>query len=468
MFRDCAEEPPRPPWDTLPLEQRSAGSPQRQCVGQDGEQPADNERAEAAASCVWDLQAPSRGGLSAEATATVGARRDEFGLRLRDCFKTRTRDTSANADDYLRGPLTMDNERHFAHRARHMPGDDGPALQHLLSNSPWAGHASCGQMPAESKATAVLAQGSTLMREESAAEQAGTHHAGASRPYHGRRGQVDVCRVDTGLTEAHGGLAARVDGALCVPAEWCGAALAQRRPELGIPAERRLETPLQWGLQRGKRVKAHGLPFALLACDALYGRDSPLRAEVDAAGVGYAAPVPADTHVYLSEPRVGVPEQRGTRGRPRPRLPVLSQQRPHAVRALARHPQTVWQQVVVRHPARGRWAADVAVPRVWTVAGGTRARAAWLVRRRAAAGDCSSTRRNAPEEAPHEHLSAWSCRRSFAERTCAEAKTASGWDACQAQQYRAWEHHWAHTAAAVWGIAQTQLAWAQAYPRDPA
>jgi SRSO17 transposase len=468
MFRDCAEEPPMPPWDTLPLEQRSAGSTQRQCVGQYGERPADNERAEAAESCVWDLHAPSRWGLSAEATSPVGERLYEFGRRFRDCFKTRTRDTRANAYDDLRAQLTMDNERNFANMARNMTGDDGQALQHLMAHSPWAGQAIFGQMQAAIKATAVWAQGSPLILEESADEKAGTHNAGAARQYNGRIGQVDVCRVDTCLPSANGGLWAMVDGELFWPDEWCGAAFAQRRPELGIPAERRFETKLQLGLKMGKRVKAHGLPFALLACDARYGRDSQFRAEVDAAGVGDAAQVPADTSVYLSEPRGGGPEKRGQRGRPRTRLPVLSRPRPHAVRALARHPQTGWQQVVGRHTARGRLAADCAGQRVWSVAGGTRARAAWLVLRRDAEGDCSSTLRKAPEDAPHEPLSAWSCRRDFAERTFAEAKTELGWDEFQAQKDRAWEHHVALTAAAVWFSAQTKLAWAQAYPRDPA
>ena len=91
----------------------------------------------------------------------------------------------------------------------------------------------------------------------------------------------------------------------------------------------------------------------------------------------------------MSEPQVGVPEQRGKRGRPRPRLQVLRRQRPHEVRALARPPQTVWQQVMVRSTARGRLAAACAVRRVWTVAAGHRPRVEWLVRRREAAGDCS-------------------------------------------------------------------------------
>jgi hypothetical protein len=54
------------------------------------------------------------------------------------------------------------------------------------------------------------------------------------------------------------------------------------------------------------------------------------------------------------------------------------------------------------------------------------------------------------------------------ERTFEDAKTEMGWDAFQAQTYRAWEHHLARTAAAWWFVAQTTFVWAQMSPRDPA
>ncbi len=175
-------------WDTLPLEQSPAGAPRRPWFWQPGEWPAENETDEAAESDVWDLHAPHRWGLSAAAVSTVGERLYEFWLRFRDCVTTRTRDTSAKASNSLRGQLTMDNARNCANMARHMTGDDGQALQHFLSNSPWAGQAVFGQMQTEIKATAALAQGSTLMLDERADEKAGTHNAVASRPYHGRLG----------------------------------------------------------------------------------------------------------------------------------------------------------------------------------------------------------------------------------------------------------------------------------------
>jgi hypothetical protein len=87
---------------------------------------------------VWDLHDPSRWGLSAEATSTVGERLYEFWLRFRACFKTRTRDTSANAYNSLRGQLTMDNERNVANMARNMvvylsPADKSHRLTRRLS-----------------------------------------------------------------------------------------------------------------------------------------------------------------------------------------------------------------------------------------------------------------------------------------------------------------------------------------------
>jgi SRSO17 transposase len=222
------------------------------------------------------------------------------------------------------------------------------------------------------------------------------------------------------------------------------------------------------GLKMVKRVKAQGVPFDLLACDALYGRDSQFRADLAAANVQYAAQVPADTLVYLSEPHVGIPPKRGKRGRPRTRLQVLRGQGPYEVRALAQHPQTTWQQVQVRHTERGRLIADFAVRRVWTVAAGQRPRTEWLVIRRNSEGDCSYTLLNAPTDTPQARLIAWSCRRYFTERTFEDAKTEIGWDEFQAQKYRAWEHHLALTAAALWFVAQTKFEWAQMYARDPA
>jgi hypothetical protein len=200
MLSDCSEDAPMAPYPEWPLEESRAGTGLQQLVGHWRERPAQNEAADAYEYCEPALHAPRRWGLSAEAVAHLGDRLCQFWLRFRSCLTTRTRDTSECADDYLRAQLTMDTERNCANMDRTLHGGDGQALQHFMSNSPWSGPAVFDQMQAEIKATPALAHGSTLMLDASADEKAGTHHAGASRPYNGRLGKVDVCRVDTCLT----------------------------------------------------------------------------------------------------------------------------------------------------------------------------------------------------------------------------------------------------------------------------
>ena len=451
------------------LEDSPTRVPWRQLAGNRREQPTDDAIAEAVESLDPELYDPRRWGLSAAAVAALAERLYEFWQRFRRCFKTCTRDPSEQAYDYLRGQLTRASKRNFANMARTTTGHDGQALQHFMSNSPWSGQGVFQQMQAEITATPALGQGGTLILDESADEKAGTHNAGAARQYNGRLGKVDLCRVDTCLTYANPtvGLWTLVDGELFLPEEWFGEERAELRQELGIPPDRTFETKLELGLKMIKRVKAHGVPVELVACDAFYGRDRHFRAALDAEDVPYAAQVPTDTLVYLREPRVGVPKKRRKRGRPRTRLRILSRQQPHEVRALARRPQTTWQHIHVRHTERGRLEADFAVQWVWTVAEGQQPRAEWLVIRRDAEGDYSYTLLHAPADTAHERLIEWSCRRYFTERTCEDAKTEIGWDEFQAQKYRAWEHHLALTAAALWFVAQTKLAWAQMYARDP-
>ena len=213
---------------------------------------------------MWDAQ---RWGLPPEAIAELRERLYQFWERFRDCFTGRTRDPSRKAYDYLRAQLTMDTERNFANIARSLNRTDGQALQHFMSNSPWAGAGVFQRIQMEITATPALAQGSTLILDESADEKAGQHNAGASRQWNGRLGKVDMCRVDTCLSyyNAEVGLWMMVDGELFLPEEWFEEDFAELRQELGIPKERCFETKIELGLKMVKRAKANGLPFDLLA-----------------------------------------------------------------------------------------------------------------------------------------------------------------------------------------------------------
>lgn len=365
----------------------------------------------------------------------------------------------------------MDARRNFAHIGRTLHGDDGQALQQFMSDSPWQAQAVFRQIQADLATTPALA-GGTLILDETAEEKAGTDNAGASRQYDGRRGKLDVCRVDTWLGDFHpqANLWTLIDAELFLPEEWFSSDFAEKRRKLGIPDERRFQTKPQLGWQMIQRARAQGLSFRLVAMDALYGNKQRLRADLDVAGLGYAAEVSARTLVYRKCPRVGVPPSAAS-GRAQTKPCVLGGPPPVEVRALARHRNTVWRRVRVRGCERGWLEAEFAVERVWTVdldgAEGQQVRAEWLVIRREADGDCSYTLLNASAETAPEELIERSCQRYFVERLIEDSKGPLGFDEFCARKYRAVEHHLALTALTLWFVAQTKWEWAQLQQRDP-
>lgn len=417
-----------------------------------------------------DVFDPARWGLCLTAILDLGLRLYRFWERYRPLFASRTRDTSSQAYLYLRAVLTLERERNFKNMARRLDhGNDGQALQHFMSTSPWDKRAVFCQIQTELTAIPALREGSVLILDESADAKAGQQSAGAARQRNGRLGKVDVCQVGTYLAYANvaANLWTLVDGELFLPEVWLTPAYADQRKACGVPAERVFQRKIDLGLQMIDRARANGLPFERVACDAFYGRDRQFRADLQTKNVLYAADIPADTRVYRQEPRVGVPSKCHRRGRRPTRWKVLSRQRAHSVSRLARSKQTTWQHLRLRPTERGWLEADFAVERVWTITAAGQVRAEWLVIRRELNGKCSYTLLNDPPDTPVETLIAASCQRYFTERVYEDAKTDLGWAEFQALKYRAWEHHLALTALALWFVAETKWQWAQTYARDP-
>ena len=146
-----------------------------------------------------DVFDPQRWRLPAEAVADLADRLRRVWSRFRDCFKTKTRDTSQYALAYLRGLLTMETKRHFANIARRVidPDDDGQSLQHFMSDSPWSAQAVFAQIQAEIRRRPDL-QGGMLTLDESGDKCSGPQKAGAARQYLGRLGKVDLGQVGVG------------------------------------------------------------------------------------------------------------------------------------------------------------------------------------------------------------------------------------------------------------------------------
>jgi SRSO17 transposase len=332
------------------------------------------------------------------------------------CFLTKTRDTSRNAYVYMRGQLTMDAKRHFAGIGRQVGGHDGQSLQHFMSNSPWDGSRVYEQIQAEICERPQLAQGSMLVLDESADEKAGRDNAGSSRQYNGRMGKIDVCQVGVVLSYVNWKsgpwpIWTWVDGELFLPEEWFTPAFAHKRKKLEIPEDRRFATKIELGLAMIQRAKQRELPFEGVACDELYGRSSDFRAQLEQAGLRYAADIPSNLNIYLQKPKVGIPKKRaGKRGRHPKRLRVLNGVLAETPYRLARSKTTQWHCLRVRANERGFLEAHFATWRVWTWSEERpEPRAEWLIIRREEHGNHTYTLSNASPDTPLDQLVEPSC-----------------------------------------------------------
>jgi SRSO17 transposase len=413
-----------------------------------------------------DVYDPQRWGLPLAAAESLGQHLRDFWERYHDCFTTKTRDTSSWALVYLRGLLLLPGKRNCANIARRVvgPDDDGQDLQQFMSDSPWSAQPVFAQIQQDIALQPSL-RGGTLSLDESADAKSGEHSAGAARQHNGRLGKVDLCQVGVALSYSTPGFWAMVDAELYLPEVWFDADHKKLWKRLHIPAERTFQTKPQIGLALVRRAKERGLPFEVVACDAVYGRDGAFRAGLDQDGITYVADVPKDYHVYLSRPEVGVPaKEAGTGGRP-PSVPrVLSGERSVEVQSLVTQ-GLEWETVRVRCSERGHVDMPCWRRRVWVVEGAL-VREEWLLLHREADGDIRYTLSNAGVDTTLATLAGWRAGRYFVERTFQDSKSELGWDELEARKYRAWMHHTALGALALWFIASVRLSWSQEYPRD--
>jgi SRSO17 transposase len=408
-----------------------------------------------------------RWGLPLQAVLNLGQRLFDCWGRYHDCFVTKTRDTSALALTYLRGLLLLPNERNYANIARRVvgPHDDGQNLQQFMSDSPWKETRVFTRIQHDIRQRPEL-HGGILSLDESADARAGEQSAGAARQYNGRLGKTDVCQVGVALSYSLNKTWTLVDAELYLPEKWFDPDHAKLRKQLHVPPEVPFRTKPEIGLELIRQAKARGLPFTAVACDSVYGRDGVFRAELDSDGIKYIADIPKDYQVYLSAPEVGVPEaEPGQRGRPPSVFRVLSTEQPVAVCSLIPG-ETAWELIRVRSSERGHVDVTCWRRRVWVVTAAGKVRAEWLFLHRESDGNIRYSLSNASVEVSLATLAQWRSERYYVERTFQDSKSELGWDELEARKYRAWMHHSALDALALWFIASTRLDWYKDHPRD--
>jgi len=212
-----------------------------------------------------------------------------------------------------------------------------------------------------------------------------------------------------------------------------------------------------------QRAQAEGVPFDAVACDGLYGRSFWLRQQMDQAGIEFYADIPCDTKVYLSEPKIGISQNKHG---PKAQKPSVLSPQPYRVDNVRGTASVLWHTLNLRPTERGWLIADFARIPVWTVQDDMTVTKQWLLMRKDGK-KCSYTFSNAPDETPLQVMALRKTQRYFIERDNQDAKSEFGWDEIQTTFFRAWEHQLAFTILAQWFINQTRFDWEKEHKRDP-
>ena len=305
--------------------------------------------------------------------------------------------------------------------------------------------------------------GGVLILDESGDEKYGDAGAGVAHQYNGRHKRVERSQVGVFLAYAQGHTWSWIAGELFLSEKWFRADYAQQRHKAGVPAERTYQQKAALGWHMIQQAQAAAIPFVAVTFDSLYGQDSWMRDQCQAAGLEYYADVKSTAQVYLRDPSAAfIPNSKGRV----PHQPQILSQWVCSAKEIAEAEATLWQRVVLRPDARGVLEADFTSCRVWTLRDDGRVVAETLLLRRDGK-HISYTLTNAPVATPLAVMAQRKSQRYFVERAIQDAKTELGWDEFQAIKYRAWEHHLALTLLASWFIAETRLDWAQDHPQDP-
>jgi SRSO17 transposase len=371
----------------------------------------------------------------------------EFHTNYAPYFRTQTRDSAAQALEYLKGQLLLKSKRNMSQMALEVTEINEQALSHFISNSPW--HDGALTTEIGQGAVELIGPGGALILDESGCPKQGDKSVGVARQYCGRLGKVDNCQVGVFIAYAKAGQTTLIDKRLYLPQEWTDD--LERCKKAGIPPEQMgFRKKSELGLEMILKAKQNQLPFKFVGMDAHYGQQGWLLSRLAAADMEYMAEIPADTRVYLDYPPVGIPERKGNTGRKPTKCRVLAGA-PIEVRALLATDKVAWTLLKVRDTARGELWINFAALRVYRIEDELPvAQPLWLcIRQDLNSGELKFAFSNAAPNSPKKILADKLCTRYWVERALEDAKGLAGLADYQVIGWRGWHHHMTMTMLAM-------------------
>jgi len=323
---------------------------------------------------------------------------------------------------------------------------DNQALSHFLSNSPWL-HKNLSRS-VRTKAIEIIGPNGVIILDESGVKKSGDSSVGVSRQYCGNLGKVDNCQVGVFLAYSKGNKRTLIDFRLYLPEDWVDD--KERCLKAKIPPEMiNFKTKYDLGLEMIDNAIKEGIPFTYIAMDGFYGENPALLNELENRGVTFVADIASNTQVYLTEPVVGVPEKKGSRGRSPSKLEVLNTS-PVKVDSLSSSGDG-WRLIKIRKTERGNKEVYFKALQVWRRYNQLPyEKPLWLlISKDAGTGEIKHSFCNAAEDTSLEKLAEMQSSRYWVERTFQDAKENCGMDEYMVRSWNAWHRHMAMVMLAM-------------------
>ncbi|MHB8625766.1 MAG: transposase [Aggregatilineales bacterium] len=272
------------------------------------------------------------------------------------------------------------------------------AVPYKVKQLPWS-HVEMDKSAQSAKAAWAELTSGTMLVLDGRNNKVEANIPGVIRQYAARADKDTSEQVGISVWLVQGASWGWVDGGLCLSEVLTTDGDGAERRNIVLPTEQRFAAKAQLGIELFERIRARGVPFEAVTCDAFYGRDGWFRAELDTRQFQYMVDVPPDQRVYLTE---SIRDLSANVENPVVQDSEILAPRTYRADQLCCHPQTEWHRLSIRITERYILNADFAARRVQTVwqakTGQLHTRHEWLVMRRNAAGKCEYALSNAPVE----------------------------------------------------------------------
>lgn len=270
-----------------------------------------------------------------------------------------------SAVQYIQGLFqTEKRERNIERICEKVTDSEYHKIQHFISDSPWEAKPLMQSVAEDANDLFENFKKVGLIIDESAEEKKGDCSVGVAYQYCGNKGKLANCQVAVYACLAAEKYASLIDTRLYLPKEWTDD--KKRCKKAGIPKEhRKFKKKTELALEIIKAQRDAGIRFDWVGGDAFYGNDYQLLKSLDEHDELFVMDIHNDSHVYLEEPVLAVPEKQGTRGR----TPIHLKSNVPSI-AANKYIETLkekqWKKVELRNGTKGKITAKAHVVKVYT------------------------------------------------------------------------------------------------------